>query len=146
MGLANLAFMWIPMLILHYSGWEQFTVPLFRFDGTDHCCWNTVTWQMVLNAGLGAIYTSSFLVAVAMIGPFIAAVGLILIIPVGFVTDYFLGNWDPSTEKPLVLAFQITGCVLIVVGFLLLQWASKVPGKKRCLRGNAARKCECILW
>ena len=71
-------------------------------------------------------YTSSFLVAVAMIGPFISAVALILIIPIGFVTDYIMGNWRPAEESTAVLSYQIVGCALIVVGFALLQWASKV--------------------
>ena len=71
-------------------------------------------------------YTSSFLVAVAMIGPFISAVALILIIPIGFVTDYIMGHWRPAEESSAVLTYQIVGCTLIVVGFALLQWASKV--------------------
>ena len=177
------------MLILHFSGFEHFALPLFRFAGTDLCCWSSVSYEMLLNSLLGAIYTyvqavqcapcrplwhfpgsgasvgscssivlfftlsvhmpwmyrSSFLVAVAMIGPFIASVALILIIPIGFVTDYVLGNWDPATKTTLVLALEIAGCALIVIGFALLQWASRVEGKKKCRRGNARKYCECII-
>jgi len=138
--------MWIPIVILHYADFEHFSLPLFRFAGTDICCWSSISYEMLLNAALGAVYTASFLVAVAMIGPFIASVGLILIIPIGFVTDYILHNWDPATKTALVLGLEIAGCALIVIGFGLLQWASRVQGKHRCRRGNARKYCECILW
>ena len=41
-------------------------------------------------------------------------------------TDYFLGNWDPATKTALVLGLEIAGCALIIVGFAVLQWASRV--------------------
>lgn len=91
-------------------------------------------------------YTSSFLVVVAMIGPFIASVGLILIIPIGFIVDYVMHHWVPSEETTLVLALQMAGCVAIVIGFAMLQWASKVTGKHRRRCGNAHKYCECIIW
>lgn len=146
MGLANLTLMWIPMVILHFTGVEHFSLPLFRYLGSDECCWASTSNEMLLNAGLGAVYTSSFLVVVAMIGPFIASVGLILIIPIGFIVDYVMHHWVPSEETTLVLALQMAGCVAIVIGFAMLQWASKVTGKHRRRCGNAHKYCECIIW
>lgn len=103
MGVSNAVFMWIGLPILHHVGLELFWAPP-----------NQVITKLVVNTGLGAVYSLFLLLAVALTSPLFVSVGTMLIIPIGIAVekllhDYTIGIW------PLV------GCCLIITAFFVLQ-------------------------
>jgi len=101
MGIINILFMWIPLVIFDAAGVEEFELPKTA----------NVAHRLILNAALGASYTSSYLVGIAFTSPTFMSVGALLVVPVGVVTDYLL-------HDVLIPPLSGVGCGIIAVGFI----------------------------
>lgn len=133
MGLSNFLFLWVVFIILDVTGFEKFNLPFEISSDYKGCCFSIVTGRILINAVLGSIYTSSFLVGVALTDPLFMSIGLILIIPLQFGTDFALGHISSITVG------QGLGCGLIIVGFFIInlpmeKFLKKIPSTgKQCL-------------
>jgi len=101
MGIVNIFFMWIPLVIFNSLGVEEFKLP----DT------NKVIGKLFINAALGATYTSSYLVGIALSSPTFMSSGALLVVPVGVAADYVLNN-------KLVPLLSGIGCGVIGIGFM----------------------------
>lgn len=113
MGIMNLLFMWFPLLILDYTGVEEIELPKSA----------NVVHRLVINAALGAVYTSSYLVGIAFTSATFMSVGTLLVVPVGVVTDYLLND-------VLIPLLSGVGCLIIALGFIfsiLRLWYLRAP-------------------
>ncbi|KAI8096521.1 uncharacterized protein BX664DRAFT_324178 [Halteromyces radiatus] len=101
-GAVTLLVLWIPIPILHYSGWEIFELP----DGR--------TFAMIMAIGsMSVIYNASMMCVIALVSPVFAAVGVLLTIPVVAITDMFVTG-------VMVSFTTILGSAFILVGFIIL--------------------------
>ena len=130
MGLTNIVLMWVLFPLLNLTGLETFIWPLQQEAGGG-CCWTSITNQLVINAMFGVLYTSSFLVGVALTNPLFMSTGLILIIPVGYVVDSLLGKVPIYVNETAVTCVEILAIILIVVGFVFINVAVKLPCARR---------------
>jgi hypothetical protein len=110
MGLANAALLWPGVLAEGYEDPRR--------------CANDVELKLVANACLGAAYTASFLVGVAMTSPLFMSLGLVLIVPVGMVVDFCVHGIRPS-------AGGVGGSCLILCGFFLLTFGADAAERLR---------------
>jgi len=113
MGIMNILFMWFPLLILDNTGVEDFVLPKSA----------NVVRRLLINAALGAVYTSSYLVGIAFTSPTFMSVGALLVVPVGVVTDYWLND-------VLIPLLSGVGCIIIALGFIfsiLRLWYLRTP-------------------
>ena len=70
-------------------------------------------WRLIiLNIVLDSIYNCFNFAGIALISVLFMSVGSILIVPIGIVTDMLIHDKIPGT-------LSLTGCVLIVVGFVV---------------------------
>merc|ERR1712187_1020425 len=128
MGLSNFLFLWVFFIALDLTGFEKFNLPFEISSDSKGCCFSWVTGRILINAVLGSLYTSSFLVGLALTDPLFMSIGLILIIPLQFGTDFALGKISSITVG------EGLGCVLIIVGFFLInlpleKFFKKIPSK-----------------
>lgn len=100
MGVGNLLTCWIPVIVLHYTDMEVFKMP-----GDDEM------YKMGINMCLGATYTASFLVGVALTSPLFMSLGCVFIVPIGVVTEKILNNVDMEW-------LFFLGTALVIGGFL----------------------------
>jgi len=113
MGIMNILFMWFPLLILDHTGVEKIELPKSA----------NVVHRLLINAALGATYTSSYLVGIAFTSPTFMSVGTLLVVPVGVVTDYLLND-------VLIPLLSGVGCIIIALGFIfsiLRLWYLRTP-------------------
>jgi len=96
-----------PFLLFacHNFGFEHFDLP--------------PNWESILIVlevvVLDLVFNMALIVAIALSSPFFVALGLLAVIPGTFVSDYLFGKMKTS---PGVM--QISGTVLVVLGFLIL--------------------------
>ncbi|CAO3630830.1 unnamed protein product [Cunninghamella blakesleeana] len=101
-GVITLFLLWIPIPILHYTGYETFELP------------DKDTFLMILAIGsMSVIYNASMMCVIALVSPLFAAVGVMLTIPVVAITDIFVTGVMISISTFL-------GSILILIGFFIL--------------------------
>ncbi|KAI9225236.1 MAG: hypothetical protein DHS80DRAFT_20748 [Piptocephalis tieghemiana] len=106
MGIANILILWVPFPLLHLTGLESFSLP------------DLTTFGSILFVGLlGVVYNSLFMVSVALVGPVVAAVGVMCTIPLVTLVDW--------VGFGIRLNFGgFIGCTMVCVAFVLLTRAT----------------------
>ncbi|KAI9303457.1 hypothetical protein BJ944DRAFT_204354 [Cunninghamella echinulata] len=101
-GIITLILLWIPIPILHYTGYETFELP------------DKDTFLMILGIGsMSVVYNASMMCVIALVSPLFAAVGVMLTIPVVAVTDVLVTG--------VMVSFStILGSIFILIGFFIL--------------------------
>ncbi|KAF1927756.1 uncharacterized protein M421DRAFT_101675 [Didymella exigua CBS 183.55] len=108
-GAFTLAVLWIPLPILHYTGWETFELPR-----------GEQAWMMAVSVLANATFSGSFLVLISLTSPVLSSVAALLTIFIVAIVDQLL---PPPLNSPLTSA-AILGGLLIIGAFLLLSWAT----------------------
>ncbi|ORY94111.1 hypothetical protein BCR43DRAFT_495881 [Syncephalastrum racemosum] len=101
-GFVTLIFLWVPIPLLHWSGFETFEWPDLR----------TLAYILAI-ASMSVVYNATFMCVVALVNPVFAAVGVMLTIPAVAVTDMLVTG-------DLVSLSTVLGSVLILIGFFVL--------------------------
>ena len=110
-GIFTLLFLWIPIPILHFLGWEVFQ--LARGEQA---------WMLIISTLSNAVFSGSFLVLISLTSPVLSSVAALLTIFIVALCDEYL---PPPLHHPLTGA-AIVGGMLIIFAFLLLSWATYV--------------------
>ncbi|KAF2197224.1 hypothetical protein GQ43DRAFT_381494 [Delitschia confertaspora ATCC 74209] len=105
----TLLFLWIPIPILNYMGWEEFGLP----HGEQ-------AWMMAISVLSNATFSGSFLILISLTSPVLSSVAALLTIFIVAIVDQLL---PPPLNSPLTPA-AVVGGVLIIGAFGLLSWAS----------------------
>ena len=105
-GLFTLTVLWIPLPILHWTGWEPFELPRGQ-----------AAWMLSISTLSNAVFSGSFLVLISLTSPVLSSVAALLTIFLVAIVDW------ARTGKPLSLA-AIIGGLLIIGAFLLLSWST----------------------
>ncbi|KAI8575084.1 hypothetical protein K450DRAFT_263411 [Umbelopsis ramanniana AG] len=103
-GVTSLFILWVPIPILHFSGYEIFQLP----------SWTTLGYIFAI-ALTGVMYNAGFMCLIALTNPVFAAVGIMLTIPAVAVADVFVTG-------VMVPASTIAGSVCILIGFAALSY------------------------
>ncbi|KAH8555605.1 hypothetical protein BGW37DRAFT_477879 [Umbelopsis sp. PMI_123] len=103
-GIASLFILWIPIPILHFTGYEVFQLP----------SWTTLGYIFAI-AVTGVMYNAGFMCLIALINPVFAAVGIMLTIPAVAIADVFVTGI-------MVPISTILGSVCILIGFAALSY------------------------
>ncbi|RKP13016.1 hypothetical protein BJ684DRAFT_16541 [Piptocephalis cylindrospora] len=112
MGISNILFLWFPFLLLHWTGLEVFSFPEL-----------STFWSILFVGLLGVVYNSLFMVSVALVGPVVAAVGVMCTIPLVTLVD-----WVGFGVR---LSFGgFVGCAMVCVAFVMLTRASSGEAKE----------------
>jgi drug/metabolite transporter (DMT)-like permease len=119
MGVASLFFLWIPIPILHFSGYEIFELP----------SWTTLGYIFAI-AVTGVAYNAGFMCVIALINPVYAAVGVMLTVPAVAVVDVLVTG--------VMVSFStIIGSVCILLGFAALSYElSKEEEEEDLIQGE----------
>ncbi|KAJ2963731.1 hypothetical protein NQZ79_g1269 [Umbelopsis isabellina] len=104
MGISSLFILWIPIPILHFSGYEVFQLP----------SWTTLGYIFGI-AVTGVMYNAGFMCVIALVNPVFAAVGIMLTIPAVAVADVLVTG-------VMVPMSTIVGSVCILLGFAALSY------------------------
>jgi len=104
-GVFTFALFWPGFILLHYTGFEVFELPI----GLGYL-------YVFLLALCESLFNLCLLTGIFLTSPLFISVGSMLCIPFAFITDYFLGKFSIS---PMVYL----GIALIVVGFSGLNYA-----------------------
>ncbi|CDS04825.1 hypothetical protein LRAMOSA07355 [Lichtheimia ramosa] len=101
-GLATLLLLWIPIPLLHWTGYETFQMP------------DPITFGYILCVGsMSVIYNATFMCVIALANPVFAAVGVMLTVPAVAIVDVLVtGVMIPTAT--------IVGSILILIGFYIL--------------------------
>ncbi|PVV01193.1 hypothetical protein BB560_004404, partial [Smittium megazygosporum] len=111
-GLATLAFSWIPVVFLDAFNIEKFVVP------------NATQVKFIAgNAVLGIVYNAAFIVLLSLTSPMFAAVGVMLTIPLSALIEIFV-------EGNIIPAPVIIGMFCIFAGFLYLTYIEYSEGSE----------------
>lgn len=105
-GVFTLLVLWIPLPILHITGWEPFVLPT-----------GYTAWLLLLSVFANATFAGSFLVLISLTSPVLSSVASLLTIFVVAITDWMI------TGEPLSWAAVIGG-VMITVAFGMLSWST----------------------
>ncbi|KAL6050503.1 Solute carrier family 35 member F5 [Balamuthia mandrillaris] len=119
-GTFNFVMLWPVIIVLHYTGVEEFSVPEWK------------VWLYLLANGLIGTVLSDFLWlwAILLTSPLVGTVGLSLSIPIAMAADIVL-------KKDTRFTFMfLGGSLLVVAGFLLVNLAPVVSSR---LNGVLAR-------
>ncbi|KAG9204228.1 hypothetical protein G6514_001301 [Epicoccum nigrum] len=108
-GLFTLTVLWIPLPLLHYTGWETFELPR-----------GEQAWMMAISVLANATFSGSFLVLISLTSPVLSSVAALLTIFIVAIVDQLL---PPPLNSPLTGA-AIVGGLLIIGAFILLSWAT----------------------
>ncbi|ORX51582.1 hypothetical protein DM01DRAFT_1307325 [Hesseltinella vesiculosa] len=101
-GLVTLLVLWIPIPILHITGFEPFELPDLH------------TFLTIAAIGLmSVVYNASMMCVIALVSPVFAAVGVMLTIPVVAVVDVLVTG-------VMVTWMTVLGSIFILVGFYIL--------------------------
>lgn len=105
-GLFTLTVLWIPLPILHYTGWEEFALPT-----------GTAAWVMLISVLANATFSGSFLVLMSLTSPVLSSVAALLtIFLVAIVDRMFFGSELSSAA--------LGGGLLIIAAFILLSYST----------------------
>ncbi|KAF9584113.1 hypothetical protein BGW38_007533 [Lunasporangiospora selenospora] len=102
MGVLTLVFLWVPIPILHWAGYEIFELPKVN-----------EFLSILMIAVLGLVYNGCFMIVVSMTNPVFAAVGVMATIPIVALTDWLL------FKEPIGWG-NIAGGLCILIGFAIL--------------------------
>lgn len=105
-GTFTLTFLWIPIPILHYLGWETFALPR-----------GEAAWLLAVSVLANATFSGSFLVLISLTSPVLSSVAALLTIFLVAIVDW---AWTGKALSPAA----ISGGLLIIAAFLLLSWST----------------------
>ena len=115
--------------IFHFTGLEVFTLPPWTWEA-----WGS----LALLAVLGMTFNSLFLLAITTTGPVIAALGILVAIPLTTLADWLISNIPSPSDHgriPTTIGWNmVVGSAFIFAGFYLLQVqtsAEKVERKRQ---------------
>ncbi|KAH7132283.1 hypothetical protein B0J11DRAFT_427149 [Dendryphion nanum] len=108
-GAFTITFLWIPLPLLHYMGWEEFALPR-----------GEQAWMMAISVLSNATFSGSFLILISLTSPVLSSVAALLTIFIVAIVDQLL---PPPLNSPLTPA-AIVGGLLIIGAFVLLSWAT----------------------
>ncbi|ORX99641.1 hypothetical protein K493DRAFT_212350 [Basidiobolus meristosporus CBS 931.73] len=97
-GLMTFSLQWIPIVFLHYTGIERFSIPT-----------KEVLTYLCLNAFLGVAYNGCFMSVITLTSPTFAALGIILTIPAVAIADFLVNGITVTTVELIGGAFIIAG-------------------------------------
>ncbi|KAL0093413.1 hypothetical protein F4703DRAFT_1272114 [Phycomyces blakesleeanus] len=101
-GIITLLILWIPLPVLHFSGYETFELP------------DLETFVYILGiASMSVVYNATFMCVIALVNPVFAAVGVMLTVPAVAVTDVLVTG-------VMVPGSTLVGSILILIGFYIL--------------------------
>ncbi|KAI9027106.1 hypothetical protein CLU79DRAFT_23522 [Phycomyces nitens] len=101
-GIITFLVFWIPLPILHFSGYETFELP------------DLETFVYILGiASMSVVYNATFMCVIALVNPVFAAVGVMLTVPAVAVTDVLVTG-------VMVPGSTVIGSILILAGFYIL--------------------------
>jgi drug/metabolite transporter (DMT)-like permease len=101
-GFATVSFHWVFVVVFNAIGWEVFAWP------------SMAQFKLVaINAVCGLVYNAAFLPVIALNGPVVAAVGVMLSIPSVAMVDWVV------LSRPLTLGV-IVGSVMVMLSFWML--------------------------
>ncbi|RKP24897.1 hypothetical protein SYNPS1DRAFT_16480, partial [Syncephalis pseudoplumigaleata] len=106
LGAFTLLVCWIPIPILHWTGWE-------RFEWPDAASWG---WIVLISVS-GIAYNVCYTFILALMSPLFASVGIMLTIPTVALVDWLL-------QGKAVTPAMVLGSAGILLGFGLLAGAS----------------------
>ncbi|ORX37911.1 hypothetical protein BD324DRAFT_623774 [Kockovaella imperatae] len=109
-GLTTIFFLWMPLPILHWLGWETFHWPGSRGESAMEI-WtdlNIVSWG-------GAIYNAGLMILIGIWGPTTSSVANLLTIGLVAVFDAVWGGSIPDFQT-------LVGVAMICLGFGVLLW------------------------
>jgi drug/metabolite transporter (DMT)-like permease len=135
-GLFTICVLWIPLPVLHYTGWEIFELPHGRQASmmaisvlanaskslVPHALPQDIrrTGTYCCNTNSSPAFSGSFLVLISLTSPVLSSVAALLTIFIVAIVDQLL---PPPLNSPLTSA-AIVGGLLIIGAFLLLSWAT----------------------
>lgn len=105
-GCFTLTFLWVPIPILHYLGWETFALPRGQ-----------AAWLLAISVLANATFSGSFLVLISLTSPVLSSVAALLTIFLVAIVDW---AWTGKALSPAA----IVGGLLIIAAFLLLSWST----------------------
>ncbi len=114
-GVFTLTFLWIPLPILHYLGWETFELPR-----------GEAAWMLLISVFANATFSGSFLVLISLTSPVLSSVAALL-------TIFLVALCDEMLPEPLynpITAAAMVGGLMIIFAFLLLSWSTYVEMKE----------------
>ena len=120
-GASTLVTMWAPLLALSYTGIEPLQMP-------DAATLATIG----ITALCDTVFNAALLFGVAVSSASQMAGGNVLIVPLGFVVDFFVHGAVASV-------FTVVGSVVIVVGFVCLQPLPERCTRQRCTTPSVGR-------
>ncbi|MCJ1398078.1 hypothetical protein MMC11_001275 [Xylographa trunciseda] len=106
-GCFTLFVLWIPLPILHVTGWETFEMP--------H---GEAAWMLLISVLANATFSGSFLVLISLTSPVLSSVAALLTIFLVAIVDWALPGGTALS------AAAIGGGLLIIAAFLLLSWST----------------------
>jgi len=120
MALVNITLFWIPLIPMHYTGFEVFEVPSL----------NTVFWMIpyVLTKPISAL---SLFMGYAYVGPVFFASGAVLILPLGNVTELILTNTTYNR-------WYYVGMTIILLAFCCYSYGEYGARKRKDLEDQLA--------
>jgi drug/metabolite transporter (DMT)-like permease len=113
MALINITLFWIPLIPMHYSGFEVFEIPSL----------NTVFWIIpyVLTKPLSAV---SLFMGFAFVGPVFITTGAVLILPLGNITELILTNTTYNR-------YYYVGMTIILLAFVCYSYGEYSSRKRQ---------------
>ncbi|EPS45256.1 hypothetical protein H072_757 [Dactylellina haptotyla CBS 200.50] len=105
-GAFTLLFLWIPLPLLHWSGWEIFELPTGK-----------TAKLLGISIAANATFSGSFLILISLTGPVLSSVAALLTIFLVAITDRILFGRELTSAA-------ILGGLLIIAAFALLSWAT----------------------
>ncbi|OAL48970.1 hypothetical protein IQ07DRAFT_512592 [Pyrenochaeta sp. DS3sAY3a] len=108
-GAFTLSFLWIPLPLLNYMGWEIFALPR-----------GEQAWMMAISVLANATFSGAFLALISLTSPVLSSVAALLTIFIVAIVDQLL---PPPLNSPLTPA-AIVGGMLIIGAFVLLSYAT----------------------
>ncbi|MCJ1391893.1 hypothetical protein MMC18_004760 [Xylographa bjoerkii] len=106
-GCFTLFVLWIPLPILHVTGWETFEMPQ-----------GEAAWMLLISVLANATFSGSFLVLISLTSPVLSSVAALLTIFLVAIVDWALPGGSSLS------AVAIGGGLMIIAAFLLLSWST----------------------
>jgi len=100
LGVVNTFIFWIPLIPLHYIGWEIFELP------------SAYDWLLMLIFAVSETSAIAFgFMGISYMGPVFMSIGVVLILPIGNITEYIFSNttfneWYYVGMSVILLAFS----------------------------------------
>ncbi|KAK6507311.1 hypothetical protein TWF481_005753 [Arthrobotrys musiformis] len=105
-GAFTLLILWIPLPLLHWTGWETFEIPT-----------GETARLLAISIFANAVFSGSFLILISLTSPVLSSVAALLTIFLVAITDNILFGRELTSAA-------IVGGLLIIAAFVLLSWAT----------------------